>query len=50
MKSSLRAHLKNPNWLYELPWVLPGISTAPKEGLGTSSAELFFGAPLTVTG
>jgi hypothetical protein len=50
MKSSLKARLKNLNWLDELPWVLLGIRTAPKEDLGTSSAELVFGAPLTVPG
>ncbi|KAI0241039.1 hypothetical protein LSAT2_002963, partial [Lamellibrachia satsuma] len=38
------------NWLDELPWVLLGIRTAPKEDLGCSSAELVYGAPLTVPG
>jgi hypothetical protein len=33
-----------------LPWVLLGIRTAPKEDLRTSSAELVYGAPLTVPG
>lgn len=50
MKSALRARLTGPNWMDELPWVMLGIRTAPKEDLGTSSAELVFGAPLMVPG
>jgi cleavage and polyadenylation specificity factor subunit 1 len=48
MKSALRARLQGPNWVDELPWVLLGIRTTPKEDLGASSAELVYGAPLTV--
>lgn len=50
LKSSLMARLDGPNWLDELPWVLLGIRTAPKEDLECSSAELVYGAPLTVPG
>ena len=50
LKSALRARLTGPNWLDELPWVLLGIRTAPKEDLNSSSAELVYGAPLTVPG
>ena len=50
MKAALRTRLTGPNWIDELPWVLLGIRTAPKEDLGTSSAELVFGEPLTVPG
>lgn len=50
MKAALRARLTGPNWVDELPWVLLGIRTAPKEDLGTSSAELVFGEPVTVPG
>lgn len=50
MKSALRARLSGPDWVNELPWVLLGIRTAPKEDLDTSSAELVYGAPLTVPG
>jgi transposase InsO family protein len=50
LKSSLKARLTGPDWINELPWVLLGIRTAPKEDLGTSSAELVYGAPLTVPG
>ena len=50
LKASLRARLTGPNWTSELPWVLLGIRTAPKEDLGWSSAEMVYGAPLTVPG
>ena len=50
LKTSLRARLTGPNWSDALPWVLLGIRTAPKEDLKCSSAELVFGAPITVPG
>ena len=50
LKSSLRARLKGPDWTRELPWVLLGIRTAPKDDLGCSSAEMVYGSPLTVPG
>ncbi len=50
LKSALRARLTSPTWIQELPWVMLGIRTAPKEDLGCSSAELVYGAPLTVPG
>lgn len=48
LKQALRARLTGPNWSDELPWVLLGIRTAPKEDLNSSSAELVYGTPLTV--
>ena len=48
LKTSLRTRLTGPQWAQELPWVLLGIRTAPKEDLGCSSAELVYGAPVTV--
>ena len=42
--------IDGPNWVDELPWILLGIRTAPKEDLGTSSAELVYGVPITVPG
>ena len=42
--------LNGPNWIDELPWVLHGIRTVPKEDLDCSSAEMVYGAPLTVPG
>ena len=50
LKSALRARLTGPSWTRELPWVLLGIRTAPKEDLGCSSAEMVYGALLTVPG
>ncbi|KAL5474882.1 hypothetical protein EMCRGX_G026906 [Ephydatia muelleri] len=50
LKTSLHARLTGPQWAQELPWVLLGICTAPKEDLGCSSAELVYGAPVTVPG
>lgn len=48
LKGALKTRLKGPTWSDEVPWVLLGIRTAPKEDLGVSSAELVYGAPLTV--
>ena len=50
LKASLKTRLSSPSWSDELPWVLLGIRTTPKEDLGTSSAELVYGAPLTLPG
>ena len=49
LKSALKARLTGPNWMDELPWVLLGIRTAPKEDIGCSSAELVYGAPLRIS-
>ena len=50
LKASLKCRLSGPNWVDELPWVLLGLRTAPKEDLHSSSAELVYGSPLTVPG
>jgi hypothetical protein len=50
LKASLIARLTNPAWADELPWVLLGIRTTCKEDLGTSPAEMVYGAPLSVPG
>ena len=50
LKASLKCRLSGPNWVDELPWVLLGLRTVPKEDVGTSSAELVYGTPLTVPG
>ena len=47
LKSALMARLTGPDWIDELPWVLLGIRTVPKEDLECSSAEMVYGAPLT---
>ncbi|KAK3712545.1 hypothetical protein RRG08_002874 [Elysia crispata] len=50
LKTALKARLIGPNWVEELPWVLLGLRTTPKEDLGYSSAELVYGEPLTIPG
>lgn len=50
LKTALKARLTSNNWVEELPWVLLGLRTAPKDDLGYSSAELVYGEPLTVPG
>ena len=50
LKISLKAWLTSTNWLDELPWVLLGIYTTPKEDFQASSAELVYGAPLSMLG
>ncbi|XP_059848486.1 CMP-N-acetylneuraminate-beta-galactosamide-alpha-2,3-sialyltransferase 2 isoform X2 [Hypanus sabinus] len=50
LKSALMARLRGANWADELPWVLLGIRTAPKDDLHASSAELVYGAPRSSPG
>ena len=50
LKAALKARLETPGWIDELPWVLLGLRTAPKEDIGVSSAELVYGEPLSVPG
>ena len=50
LKAALRARLTGPNWADQLPWVLLGLRTTPRKDLNASSAELVFGATLTVPG
>ena len=50
MKTSLKTRLTGRNWIDELPWVLLGIRTVPKQDLYASSAELVYGEPLNVYG
>ena len=50
LKASLRARLTSANWVNELPWVLLGLRSAPKDDLGVSAAEMVYGTPLTIPG
>lgn len=50
LKDSLRARLAGAAWPDHLPWVLLGLRAAPKEDSGISSAEMVYGAPLTLPG
>lgn len=50
IKVALMARCSSSDWAYHLPWVLLGLRTMPKEGLGVSSAEMLYGQPLIVPG
>ena len=50
LKAALRARLTTTAWMDELPWVLLGLRNMPKEDLGTSVADMVYGAPLTIPG
>ena len=46
--TTLRDRLTGPHWADELPWILLGLRTVPKEDLHASVAELAYGTTLTV--
>ena len=48
LKAALMARLTGNTWSDELPWVMLGLRTTPKEDLGCSAAELVYGQALTV--
>ena len=50
LKAALRARLKMVAWMDDLPWVMLGLRTAPKDEMGASVAEMVYGAPLSVSG
>ncbi len=51
MKDALKSKLEGrPNWSQELWAVLLGMRTSPRADIGASTAELVFGAPITVPG
>ena len=50
LKASLKARLQGPDWIDQLPWVLLGLRTVPKDDINTTSAELVYGETLTVPG
>jgi hypothetical protein len=50
LKEALRARAAGDKWMDSLPWVLLGLRSAPKEDSGLSSAELVYGAPLSLPG
>ena len=43
MKAALRARLTTTAWMDELPWVLLGPRTMPKQDMGASVAEIVYG-------
>jgi hypothetical protein len=50
LKDALRARANTDSWLADLPWVLLGIRSTPREDSGSSAAEAVFGSTLTVPG
>ena len=50
LKAALQARLTRTAWMDELAWVMLGLRTMPKEDLGTSVADMVYGAPLTIPG
>jgi len=50
LKDSLKARAAGTDWPSHLPWILLGLRSAPKDDSGLSSAELLYGAPLSLPG
>ena len=50
LKSALKARLIGPNWMDELPLVLLGLRSIPKEDLGCAPSELVYGTSLRLPG
>lgn len=50
MKASLKARLKDSNWFDQIPIIMLGIRTSPKEDLGCSPAELVYGTTIQLPG
>ena len=50
LKASLTARCSGSDWHTQLPWVLLGLRTMPKDGLIYSAAEMVYGQPLVVPG
>ena len=46
LKSALTVRCTGPDWKDQLPWVLLGMHTSPKEGIGVSPTEMTFGEAL----
>lgn len=50
LKDSLRARCTSAAWVDELPWVLLGMRSAPREDDSLSPAEAVYGSPLVLPG
>jgi hypothetical protein len=48
LKDALRTHGANTSWTAELPWVLLGLRSQPREDSNISSAEAVYGTPLVL--
>ena len=50
LKAALKARLVGPDWMDELPLVLLGLRSAPKEDLGCAPSELVYGTTIRLPG
>ena len=50
LKAALKARLTGPDWMDELPLVLLGLRSAPKEDLGCAPSELIYGTTIHLPG
>ena len=50
LKAALKARLTGSNWVDELPLVLLGLRSAPKEDLGCAPSELVYGTTIRLPG
>ena len=50
LKSAIRCRCTDNNWLSQLPWVLLGLRSVPKEATKVSAAEMVYGQPLAIPG
>ena len=50
LKQSIMARCNDSRWSNHLPWILLGLRTTPKEGIGVSPAEMVYGEPISVPG
>ncbi|MBA4719449.1 MAG: transposase family protein [Nitrosopumilus sp.] len=50
LKAALKARLVGPAWMDELPLVLLGLRSAPKEHLGCAPSELVYGTTIRLPG
>lgn len=50
LKAALMARCTGPDWKPQLPWILLGMRTTPKEGLDVSPAEMVYGETIAVPG
>ena len=50
LKQALKARLTGPDWFSQLPWVMLGLGSTPKEDINALTAELVYGALLRLPG
>jgi hypothetical protein len=48
LKDTLRAHGTTTTWAAELPWVLLGLRSTPRDDTNISPAQALYGTPLVL--